>query len=105
MAKKKIIWSVRAQQDRLEILEYWINRNKSTTYSRKLFKIFSEATALISEHPEIGKPTDSAGIRIKTVRDYLMIYQEQATQIEILLIWDSRQNPEKLSEIISEESR
>jgi len=105
MAKKKIIWSIRAQQDRLEILDYWIKRNKSTVYSEKLFKLFKEATSLISEHPEIGKPTDISGIRIKIVRDYLMIYQEQATQIDILLIWDSRQDPKKLRKLIKKESR
>lgn len=104
MAKKKIVWSVRAQQDRLEILEYWINRNKSNAYSEKLFKLFKESAALISEHPEIGKPTDIAGIRTKIVRDYLMLYQEQATQIDILLVWDSRKDPEELSEMISNQS-
>lgn len=28
MAQKQVIWSVRAQQDRMAILEYWIERNK-----------------------------------------------------------------------------
>jgi len=53
MAKKEIIWSLRAQQDRLEILEYWINHNKSTLYSEKLHKLFNEATKLISEQPNL----------------------------------------------------
>jgi hypothetical protein len=34
-----------------------------------------------------------------------MIYQEQANQIDILLIWDSRKDPEKLGEILKNESR
>ncbi len=84
MAKKKIIWSIRAKQDRLNIFEYWINRNKSKTYSEKLYKLFNQATKIISEHPDIGKPTDIENVRIKIIRDYLMIYEEYKNRIEIL---------------------
>ena len=74
---KKVIWSFRAQNDRKEILEYWINRNKFRYYSRKLAELFKEAEKLISNYPEIGKPTDFANIRIKVVRTYLLIYDNQ----------------------------
>ncbi|SKB59804.1 toxin YoeB [Salegentibacter holothuriorum] len=93
---KKVIWSLRAQNDRKEILEYWIKRNKSKVYSRKLAKLFRQAEKLITNYPEIGKPTDSKNVRIKVVRDYLLIYEIKKNQIFILTIWDSRQNPEKL---------
>ena len=33
---KKIIWSLKAQEDRKQILNYWIKRNKSTNYRIKL---------------------------------------------------------------------
>jgi len=48
---KQIIWSLTAQLDRKEILLYWINRNKSRTYSKKLNKLFIEAIQLIAEFP------------------------------------------------------
>ena len=96
MAKKPIIWSVKAQQNRFEILDYWIKRNKSKSYATQLFQLFKLATDLITEHPEIGKPTSQPGVRIKIVRDYLMFYEIQPHRIEILFIWDSRQNPENL---------
>lgn len=38
----EIILSNRAQQDRIEILQYWINRNKSNVFSIKLNEIFIE---------------------------------------------------------------
>lgn len=98
MAKKEIVWSVRAQQDRLEILEYWINRNKSKSYSEKLYHLFKESVQLIAEHPEIGKPTDLTDVRIKVIRDYFLIYEDRVDRIEILTIWDSRRNPDKLSD-------
>ena len=62
---KKIVWSFRAQNDRKEILRYWIKRNKSNEYSKKLNDLFKEAIRLISEYPEIGKITDEGKARIK----------------------------------------
>jgi len=53
MAKRRIIWTKTAVEERREILNYWNNRNRSKTYSRKLNKLFSEAAMLLSKHPEI----------------------------------------------------
>ena len=97
MAKKEVVWSVRAQQDRLEILEYWINRNKSKSYSEKLYRLFNTSVELLAERPEIGKSTDLKDVRIKVIREYRLIYQHSVDRIEILTIWDSRRNPDKLS--------
>lgn len=93
---KRIIWSLRAQNDRKEILEYWINRTKSTSYSKKLDLLFRDALRIIGEYPQIGKPTNDQTARIKIVRDYLLIYEEFQDSIFLLTIWDSRQNPKKL---------
>ena len=97
---KQIVWSRRAQRDRKEILEYWRVRNKSNTYSKKLNRLFKESIKIITDFPEIGKPTDQANTRIKIVKDYLIIYEETETQILILTIWDSRQDPGKLKEVL-----
>ncbi len=95
-----MIWSIRAQQDRIAILEYWIERNKSKAYSRKLFQLFNQAADLIAEHPQVGKPTNYGKVRFKIVRDYLLFYEEMADNIEILLVWDSRRNPDELDGIL-----
>ena len=55
---KKVIWSIRAQNDRKNILEYWKNRNKSSTYSKKLDQQFKEAINIIKDFPQIGKPAE-----------------------------------------------
>lgn len=51
---KKLIWSKQALQDRKDILDYWINRNKSKTYSIRLNNLFIDAIKIIAEHPNIG---------------------------------------------------
>ena len=93
---KQVVWSVQAQNDRKQILEYWRLRNKSNTYSKKLNKLFKDSIKLIQEFPQIGRPTDDSNTRIKIVRDYLIFYEETVSNINILTIWDSRQNPDNL---------
>jgi addiction module RelE/StbE family toxin len=97
---KEVVWSLRAQKERKDILEYWRLRNKSNTYSKKLNQLFKESVKIIADFPQIGKPTEDINTRIKIVRDYLIIYEETESQIHILTIWDTRQDPEKLKNIL-----
>lgn len=97
---KQVIWSRLAHSTRFQILDYWIKRNKSSTYSEKLNSLFEDAAILISKHPGMGKKTDVANIRIKIVKDYYFSYRETESSIEILTIWDSRQDPLKFERII-----
>lgn len=90
---KQVIWSKRAFNDRKAILAYWIERNQSITYSKRLNQIFENTTELISKFPKIGKKTVVPDIRIKIVKDYFITYRETKTVIEILTIWDYRQDP------------
>jgi len=98
---KQIIWSIRAHNDRIEILSYWIQRNKSKEYSKKLNKIFEDTAELISKHPNIGKQSELNNIRFKIVKDYFFTYRITLESIEILTIWDSRQDPNKFDRIIT----
>jgi len=71
---ERLIWSTNAQSDRIEIFEYWNNRNKSKIYSRKLNEIFREHIEIILRYPDIGLPTDIENVRSRTVRDYQIVY-------------------------------
>jgi plasmid stabilization system protein ParE len=73
---KQVVWSHRAQLDRKQILDYWQKRNKSNAYSSKLNQLFKEAIKIINDFPQIGKPTDDINLRIKVIKDYLIIYEE-----------------------------
>ncbi len=93
---KKLIWSKQALQDRKDILDYWINRNKSKTYSIRLNNLFIDAIKIIAEHPNIGIATDFENVKGKLVKDYYIFYQENQHVIHILTIWDCRQSPDKI---------
>ena len=97
---KQIIWSLRAQKDKREILKYWSQRNKSNRYSKKLNQLFKESITLILEHPQVGKLTNTPSVRIKIIKEYLLIYEVSETSISILSIWDGRQDPSKLADIL-----
>ena len=96
---KQIVWSKRSLTERLQILEYWLNRNKSSRFSKKLDKLFLQKIELLSLHPLIGKRTTSENVRIKIVADYLIFYEIQETHIYIHSIKDGRQNPKKFKDI------
>ncbi len=40
MAKRKIVWSLQARNNRVQILEFWFEHNKSIEYSKKLNNLF-----------------------------------------------------------------
>ena len=96
---KEIVWSKRALIERFQILDYWINRNKSSVFSRKLDNLFIQNIELLTHHPFIGKKTNFKQVRIKIVRNYLIFYQIEETKINILSVKDGRQNPSKFKNI------
>jgi addiction module RelE/StbE family toxin len=92
---RQIIWTNRAQQERKEILHFWKERNQSNTYSCKLNELIKDSLQIICKFPFIGKPTTKENIRVKILKDYLIIYQVTAIEIIVLSVWDNRQSPEK----------
>lgn len=92
MARRKIIWTFKANQERKDILEYWILRNKSKTFSLKLNKLILYNIGLVAEHPTIGRKTNVQNVRVKIVRDYLIFYEFSDSELIILSVWDGRRN-------------
>jgi len=93
---RHVIWSEKAQKDRIAIFTYWNNRNESFIYSKKLNERIKESLKLISKHPLIGQLTQKENVRVKILRDYLIIYEVTVGEIIVLSLWDCRQNPKEL---------
>lgn len=93
---KKIVWSLRAQNDRKNIFSYFNKRNRSNRYSIRLNELSREATKFISDYPKTGKIAERENTGIKIVRDYLIVYKEFENEIEVLTIFNSHQDPVKL---------
>ena len=96
MAKRKIIWSHRAEIKLFEILKFYAERNKSRTYSAKLYQKLNKELKILLTQPDIGLNTEIETIRGIIVDDYILFYEYDNEKIIIHSIWDCRQNPDDL---------
>jgi|WetSurMetagenome_2_1015567.scaffolds.fasta_scaffold399008_2 plasmid stabilization system protein ParE len=96
MVKRKIIWSHKAKRDLLVILDFYYQRNGNKAYSNKLNLSLRKAVRLLARHPEIGIQTDLPNIRNLILGEKNVFYKINPGVIEIITIWDSRQDPDKL---------
>ena len=96
MAERKIIWSHRAKIKRYEILDYYIDRTKSNTYSQKLNQRLNKELRLLLKYPDLGIKTDIEGVRGLIIENFILFYELDKNVIIVHYIWDSRQDPEKL---------
>jgi addiction module RelE/StbE family toxin len=97
---RQIIWTERAQKDRLAIFTYWNIRNGTPDFSRKLNELIKASLELIRKYPLIGKPTGLRDVRVKVLKEYLIIYEISDQVIIVLTLWDCRQNPEDMARIM-----
>ena len=67
----EIIWTFRAKIELIEILNYWLIRNQSNTFSKKLNNLIISQLNLIIEYPKIGRKTDIPNVYVKVIKDYL----------------------------------
>jgi addiction module RelE/StbE family toxin len=97
---RKIVWSRKSQEDKKDIFLYWNERNKSKLYSKKLNKLFIAAVEFVAEFPLVGKKSNIENVRMKVVRDYLIIYEFNDECIFVLRVWSTQQNPERIKDIV-----
>jgi toxin YoeB len=93
---KRITWTNTAKQSRRAILQFWINHNKSKTYSQKLSFLLKEKINLIRDQNYVGKPTNFKDIRATLINHFTIFYKINPDEIIIVGIWDNRRNPEDL---------
>lgn len=96
MVRKRIIWSRRASLEFKEVLAYYNHRNKSSSYSKKLFNLTHELLDSLSKSPEIGRLTSNKKTRVIHVRAYAVFYDINEDTIAILSFWDARQDQKNL---------
>jgi len=98
---KRIIWSSKAELIYSGILKFYIQRNGSKTYSKKLNIEVKKLVLLLSRHPFLGKKSSLSNVRVLIKGNYKIIYKIYPNELVILLVWDNRQDPGKLKDILS----
>ena len=96
MAKRNVVWTKTADIQFAGILEYWVRRNKSNAYSKKLLRLVSERTEKIAENPYTCKPSDFADTRVASLKNFSSYFKVTDIQIIISAFWGNRQDPKKL---------
>lgn len=94
--ERDIRWTIRALDDKLDIMEFWYQRNQSLNFPIKLEKLFLQSLGLLALHPEMGLVfSKDPLILYKTVHGYRLYYTFETLSITLLAIWDTRRNPDK----------
>ncbi|MCB9033339.1 MAG: type II toxin-antitoxin system RelE/ParE family toxin [Chitinophagales bacterium] len=101
MAKRIIIWTKTADIQYVGILEYWLKRNKSNTYPKKLIQLVANRTKLIAEKPFLYKSVNYNELRVTSLGSYSIYYKVYNDKIIITAFWDNRQDPKKLLKILT----
>jgi plasmid stabilization system protein ParE len=103
VVRRYVIWTKTADIQFVGILEYWVKRNKSSIYSKKLIKIVSNRTKQITENPLIYKATDFKNVRVASLGNFSIYYKVTDEDIIITAFWDNRQDPKKTFESITKQ--
>ena len=100
MAEIKVEWTHFAKKQRDSIFQYWNNRNKSNSYSKKLRIIIKKKTNQLKTQPFPGKQTINDATRMLAFKNYSLIYNIEKETIFIISFWENHQNPENLENIL-----
>ena len=87
----------KALHEQAEILTYWIARNKSNTFSKKILLELKDKELLLKQNPLIGKATDFEQVRVVIIlKNFSLFYRVKPGIVEILSFWDNRRDPENI---------
>ncbi|MDZ7605914.1 MAG: type II toxin-antitoxin system RelE/ParE family toxin [Cyclobacteriaceae bacterium] len=100
MAQKEIIWTETAAFQRKSILEYWLERNQSPTYSLKLLRLSNEKATKIADNPLIYNTSEFPDTRVAAMGHFSLFYKITNSAIIITAFWDNRQDPKELLKLL-----
>lgn len=82
MGLLKVAWTNTALSQRNQNFEYWNERNKSKSFSKKLNSRIKDRILQVKEFPQIGVKTNFLDYRIITLGDFNIVYKiKEATII------------------------
>lgn len=93
----KIIWTQRAKSEFDDTCNFWINKNKSNTYSEKLLDETLRKINIILENPKIGTESKKNKLRrVLVLENFSLTYRLSKDSIHIVSFFDNRRNPNSL---------
>src|ERR1700678_3923441 len=92
-SRRAIVWSPEAEQDLLEIWNYWA-REASDTVADDLLRAIAKVCARLEEWPYSGRKRDElvAGLRSAGARPTVTFYRLRDRTVEIVRVLDGRRD-------------
>lgn len=93
---KRIVWKLKSQRQIREIERYFKEELGTVQAFDNFLDALYECLARIADYPESGRPTGYKTVRYWKVDDHRSVfYRIKPDRIIIILIWNSRQHPDK----------
>ncbi len=70
MAKLKVYWSETALKQRNHTFKYWNQRNKSTSYTKRLLSVINDRINTLIVFPNIGKKVEFKNTRVISLEHF-----------------------------------
>ncbi|HKL40579.1 MAG TPA: type II toxin-antitoxin system RelE/ParE family toxin [Cryomorphaceae bacterium] len=100
MAKRAVVWTRTADIQFVGILQFWVEKNKSNSYSKKLMGLVSDRTEQIAKNPFLYKSADFKDTRVASLGHFSIYYRVFDNRIIVTAFWDNRQDPKKLLNLL-----
>lgn len=90
-------WTPLAEMQLANVLEFWIEHNRSDSYSQKILKEVGNAVSMIADNPYICAEVEQNDVRIRSflvLKNFSILYRIiSEKEIAIVSFWDNRQDP------------
>jgi plasmid stabilization system protein ParE len=100
MAEREIVWTVTAEQQFQKILEYWLDKNKSSEYPTRILKLVDDHIADISNRPDSYRLTEYNNTSVCVIGVFNIYFKKKNDKVYITCFWDNRQDPHKLQKVL-----
>ena len=101
MAKRKIVWSADSSNDLYEIMDFYNNRNKSKTYSQKLYKNIQHKLKTLDFSIALPQKTSDKKLFYFTVKHIFVGFDIVDNDFNVVLVIDDRRNPKLIKKMIT----
>ena len=100
MAKRTVVWTRTADIKFAGILQFWVEKNKSNSYSKKLIGLVSDRTEQIAKKPLLYKSADFKNTRVASMGQFSLYHKVFDDRNIVTAFWDNRQDLKKLLNIL-----
>ena len=100
MVEREIIWTETAGKQLQQILDYWLDKNASPEYPKKILQLVEEYIGYILQRPDSFRLTEHGTNRVCVIGVFSIFFKRKYSKIYITCFWDNRQDPNRLIRIL-----